>query len=214
MGRKLTDDKQGEILRTGITQFAKLGYDRANINPIAKKAGISVGVLYKYYGSKEEFFLSCVRKSLEALQAVLDPVRSAGEHPEELAEHLVRAAADFARDNREEMLLYHRITNWEKGEETRRLAREIEEESSRVYVRLMTDLARRGMLRQRVRPEYMAMFFDNLLMMLQFTGSLTYYDERWRIYCGEPDREELIRQMTSLMAGFFRESGPDAEQGE
>ena len=58
MGRKLTDDKQGEILRTGITQFAKLGYDRANINTIAKKAGISVGVLYKYYGSKEEFFLS------------------------------------------------------------------------------------------------------------------------------------------------------------
>ena len=52
MGRKLTDDKQGEILRTGITQFAKLGYDRANINTIAKKAGISVGVLYKYYGSK------------------------------------------------------------------------------------------------------------------------------------------------------------------
>lgn len=212
MGRKLTEDKKTEILHTGIARFAQLGYDRANINTIAKEAGISVGVLYKYYGSKEEFFLSCVRKSLEALQDVLDPIRDAGANPREIAESLVRAAADFARDNREEMLLYHRITNWEEGERARRLAREIEEESSRVYVRLMTDLSRRGMLRQQVRPEYLAMFFDNLLMMLQFTGSLAYYDERWRIYCGETDREELIRQMTLLLEGFFRESG--AEQGE
>ena len=58
MGRK-TDgrDKQGEIPRTGITQFAKLGYDRANINTIAKKkAGISVGVLYKFTGARKNSF--------------------------------------------------------------------------------------------------------------------------------------------------------------
>ena len=126
----------------------------------------------------------------------------------------MRATANLARDNREEMLLYHRITNWGKGEETRRLAREIEEESSRVYVRLMTALARRGMLRQRVLPDYMAMFFDNLLMMLQFTGSLTYYDERWRIYCGGAGPGGTDPADDKSHGGIFRESGPDAEQGE
>ena len=47
MLKKLTDDKLEEILEVGIMEFADKGPDGANINVIAKKAGISVGVLYK-----------------------------------------------------------------------------------------------------------------------------------------------------------------------
>lgn len=209
--KKLTENKKKEIIQTGIAEFAKQGFDRANINVIAKKAGISVGVLYKYYESKETFFLACVRKSLETLHQVLDPDSLRGLQPVEIAEKLVRAAVNFSRDNRDEALLYHQITNWEKGDKTRALAREIEKESSSVYIRMMRSFQEMGLLRSDVKPEYLAMFFDNLLMMLQFTGSCTYYDERWRLYCGNPDREELVSQMIRVLAGFFQEPG-DGQQ--
>jgi TetR/AcrR family transcriptional regulator len=212
--KRLTESKQKEIIQTGIAEFAKLGYDGANINVIAKKAGISVGVLYKYYESKEAFFLACVRKSLETLHQLLDPEGFRGLQPEEAAGKLVQAAVNFSRDSRDEVLLYHQITNWEQGEKTRELAREIEGDSSSIYVQLMRSFQERGMLRTDVKPEYLAMFFDNLLMMLQFSGSCTYYDERWRLYCGKTDKEELAAQMIRMLAGFFRNPDEKDRSGD
>ncbi|HCY79311.1 MAG TPA: hypothetical protein DHU74_06310 [Clostridiales bacterium] len=71
MYKKLDDNAKQLILETGIDEFAERGLDRANINVIAKKAGVSVGVIYKYFGDKDSFFLACVRHSLAQLDAVL-----------------------------------------------------------------------------------------------------------------------------------------------
>ncbi|MFC2662235.1 MAG: hypothetical protein ACFNYI_03705, partial [Eubacterium sp.] len=84
-----------------------------------------------------------------------------------------------------------------------------EGDSSSVYVQMMRSFQEKGMLRSDVKPEYLAMFFDNLLMMLQFS-SCTYYDERWRLYCKETDKKELAAQMVRMLAVFFRE--PDGEK--
>ena len=56
MYKKLDEKTMHLILETGIDQFARFGLDRANINTIAKAAGVSVGVLYKYFGDKDSFF--------------------------------------------------------------------------------------------------------------------------------------------------------------
>ena len=71
MYKKLDEKTLDLILETGIDQFAQCGLDRANINTIAKTAGVSVGVLYKYFGDKDSFFLACVRHSLSLLDQVL-----------------------------------------------------------------------------------------------------------------------------------------------
>lgn len=71
MYKKLDDNAKQLILETGIDEFAERGLDGANINVIAKKAGVSVGVIYKYFGDKDSFFLACVRHSLALLDAVL-----------------------------------------------------------------------------------------------------------------------------------------------
>ena len=56
MLKKLTDDKMIEILEVGIEEFANKGLDKANINVIAKKAGISVGVYTNIMKIKMHFF--------------------------------------------------------------------------------------------------------------------------------------------------------------
>ena len=45
MYKKLDEKTMDLILETGIDQFAQCGLDRANINTIARTAGVSVGVL-------------------------------------------------------------------------------------------------------------------------------------------------------------------------
>ena len=67
MYKKLDDGRINSILETGIDEFAANGLDRSNINLIAKNAGVSVGVIYKYFGDKDGFFLACVRHSLDLL---------------------------------------------------------------------------------------------------------------------------------------------------
>ena len=72
MLKRLTEGKINEILETGIVEFAQNGPDRANINVIARKSGVSVGVIYKYYQNKDAFFEACLRQALKALERVIN----------------------------------------------------------------------------------------------------------------------------------------------
>ena len=76
MYKKLEEEDISFLLETGIAEFAAKGLDRANINVIAEKAGMSVGVIYKYYGDKDKFFLSCVEYSLKLLEKAFQDVIS------------------------------------------------------------------------------------------------------------------------------------------
>ena len=84
MYKKLDEKTMHLILETGIDQFARFGLDRANINTIAKAAGVSVGVLYKYFGDKDSFFLaSWIRfcKRPWRTKRILSPASAASSAP-------------------------------------------------------------------------------------------------------------------------------------
>ena len=49
--------KQDVIVAAGLAEFAAHGYDLASTNRIVRRAGISKGVLFKYFADKEAFFL-------------------------------------------------------------------------------------------------------------------------------------------------------------
>ena len=64
MYKKLTDEQIQIIIDSGIAEFAHEGFVGANLSRIAKSAGVSVGVIYKYYADKKDLFLA-KRKSLK-----------------------------------------------------------------------------------------------------------------------------------------------------
>ena len=45
--QRIDDDRKNIILEAGIEEFSSKGYENANINIIAKNAGISIGLMYK-----------------------------------------------------------------------------------------------------------------------------------------------------------------------
>ena len=126
MARKLTEEKINEIMETGIREFADSGYDRANTNVIAHKAGISVGVLFKYFKNKEGLFLACLRHSLDILESVLAEVESSGDNAFFKAESLFRTVIGFSRSHGDYIRMYHMITTGSNKALTAKLASEIE----------------------------------------------------------------------------------------
>lgn len=50
------DTRKQEILSGALRVFAKKGYDKTTISDIAKETGISQGLCYRYYASKEEIY--------------------------------------------------------------------------------------------------------------------------------------------------------------
>lgn len=65
--KRQSTTKQESVIHAGIEEFSCKSYTDANTDCIAKKCGISKGLLFHYFGSKKEFYLYCLSQSLETL---------------------------------------------------------------------------------------------------------------------------------------------------
>jgi AcrR family transcriptional regulator len=206
MLKKLSEEQIVEILETGISEFAANGLDRANINVIAKKSGVSVGVIYKYYKDKEDFFLACLRHSLETLRSAISEAVTDDEKLLVRAEKLIRAVQRSAREHNIYNIMYNEITAGASQKYSQILAKEIEGISSEVYIKFITEAKASGEIRDDIDPRMFAFFFDNLLLSLQFSYSCDYYRERFKIFCGEDildDDERVVSELLKFVESAF-----------
>jgi AcrR family transcriptional regulator len=63
----LSEWRHQEVLEAARHIFAKLGYAAANMEEIAKQAGMAKGTVYLYFKSKEEVFADVLASDLESL---------------------------------------------------------------------------------------------------------------------------------------------------
>ena len=210
MYKKLGEAAMEAILESGVEEFARCGYQPASVAKVARSAGVSVGVIYKYFGDKQAFFLACVRHSLELLDATLREAVPEGADAKTGVRALVRALIDAARRHGNYNVLYNEITSGSCRAFAPELAREIEARTAALYTRLFAAARAEGTLRAEIPPERFAFFFDNLLMMLQFSYSCDYYQHRMRLYCGENatwNDEMMADQLTRFLLGAMRGEG-------
>jgi AcrR family transcriptional regulator len=64
--KQIRDRRREQIMNAALKVFARRGFIGAKTNMIAKEAGLSEGLLYKYFNSKEELFVSLVQMAVEA----------------------------------------------------------------------------------------------------------------------------------------------------
>ena len=69
-------ESREKIIRAAFKEFGEHGYEGASTNQICLAAGISKGLLYHYFGSKEKLFLSvcdcCIRDIEEELIGLME----------------------------------------------------------------------------------------------------------------------------------------------
>jgi len=186
--KKLTEEKQRQIIDCAISEFADKGFTGAGMSAIAKSAGISVGVLYKYYDDKKALFLACVRLVVGNLEEFLSQLTAKSDKPLNYARALVTELQAYSKRHGDYIRLYHEITGTDKF--APELVCEIEGYTAALYTRIISDAQKEGNLRNDLDPGLFAMFFDNLLMMMQFSYSCPYYMERFRLYAGDETQED------------------------
>ncbi len=204
MLKPLTKEQTDLILRTAAEEFANGGYAHTSISAIARKSGVSVGVIYKYYEDKADLFKACVVRCLEALDEVFEQAHNMNLSLMQMAEELIIQVQIFARKNPEYFRLYHQITVSGSSFMTPEIAELIEGRSARLYSGLMKKAGESGEIRHDMDPSLFAFFFDNLLMMLHFSYTCGYYENRFRIFCGDDitERDEEVReQMLKFIGG-------------
>lgn len=204
MLKPLTKEQTENILKTAAEEFANGGFAHTSVGAIARKAGVSVGVIYKYYKDKEDLFNACVIRSLDALDEVFEQAHNRNLGLMEMAEELIKQIQLFARKNPEYFRLYHQITVSGSPAVTPEIAELIEGRSARLYSGLMQKAGESGEIRGDMDPSLFAFFFDNLLMMLHFSYTCGYYENRFRIFCGDDvtERDEEVReQMLKFIGG-------------
>lgn len=202
MYKKFDDGTIEFLLETGIEEFSSNGLDRANINHIAKNAGVSVGVIYKYYQDKDSFFLACVEHSLKLLENALNSVIENEDDIENCIRLIVAELLDGADKHQNCYVMYNEITSGSCRRFAADLAEKIESHTASIYTKLIEKAKADGKISYDGNPRMLAFFFDSWLMMLQFSLSCDYYKERLKIFCGEDileDKQSLGDMLTELM---------------
>lgn len=69
----IRQEKRQLIMDTALELFAASGFENTTITQIAKKAGISKGLLYNYFISKEELLEAILNKGIDDMLAGFDP---------------------------------------------------------------------------------------------------------------------------------------------
>ena len=205
MLKKLTEEQQAKIIDTATIEFADKGFKGAGLSNIAKEAGVSVGVIYKYYEDKEALFTACVKKTLDYLDEVLDMTGATDLQTislPDMVRALVNQVQASCRTHPEYFRLYHQITAGNDVEHGAYMAEIIERPSAKAYMAVLKKAVEEGVIDERLDPGAGAFFFDNLLMMLHYAYSCAYYKERMDIYCGESfaaDEKKMEEQMVRFI---------------
>lgn len=67
-------DKRRKLLRQAARWFAEQGYDRASMSGLAVACGVSKGLLYHYFSSKDDILAAIIREHLSELLEALEGI--------------------------------------------------------------------------------------------------------------------------------------------
>ncbi len=204
---RASDARKEKILEVGIEEFSSKGFENANINIIAKNAGISIGLMYKYFATKEDLFLTCIQRGCSILDEELEKIMNSDEKILLKAARVIRTICYHSKKHGNYIRLYNEITAEKNPSLAKMLAREIEFPTSKKYITAIAQAYAKNDVRQDLDPRLLAFFLDNLLTMLQFSYTCAYYRERFEIYTGinvdEMDDDQVVYQLLKFIESAF-----------
>ena len=71
-------EKRRLILRAAITVFARSGYHTSRVSDVAKEAGVAYGLVYHYFGSKEDLLETIFRRTWSRMLEAVEEVEQSG----------------------------------------------------------------------------------------------------------------------------------------
>lgn len=74
LNKKIRDERKEQILNAALRIFARKGVGSTKVSDIASAAGVSHGLVYQYFKSKEEIFETLVENAIELTRQAADTI--------------------------------------------------------------------------------------------------------------------------------------------
>lgn len=84
------------ILGAAEQEFARYGLESARIDQIAERSGVTKGMIYHYFGSKEKLYEAALEQIFAPLLMSLQPFAAAGIDPRKALEGVIRRILEIA----------------------------------------------------------------------------------------------------------------------
>lgn len=109
---KATQDKRDQsinlLVDTSLELFSEQGYDATSIRTIAQRAGISLGLMYNYFKSKEELLVEICRRGGADIAASFENVLPEWQQLSDIERH-IRQTVKILKEKRNFWRLIHGI---------------------------------------------------------------------------------------------------------
>ncbi len=97
---RVKQKKKEQVLMAGLEVFAEKGLTAAKMSDIAKKAGVSYGLVYNYFTSKEQIIIELVNNGLSSIQELIDEIKKTPLPPlERIRETFIRLFDYHSKDS-------------------------------------------------------------------------------------------------------------------
>jgi AcrR family transcriptional regulator len=106
---QIRTEKRQLITEAALQLFASEGYAATSIDKIARQAGISKGLMYHYFDSKEALLQNIIDSLSDEIGEMIDP-NNDGVVTREEAEHFIDKMFDLLINRKEEMKLYYQCS--------------------------------------------------------------------------------------------------------
>lgn len=106
---EIRGERRAQIMQTALELFATQGYENSSIAKIAKSLGISKGLLYNYFSSKEELLDRILNEEVDKMMDLFDPNHDGVLETSEM-ESFIRHMFARIKKNRNFYLLYFKVT--------------------------------------------------------------------------------------------------------
>jgi len=104
----IREGRRQQLMESALHLFASEGYAHCTISMLAASAGISKGLLYHYFKSKEELLEAIIEKGLDEMMGLFDPDRDGTLTVQEFT-NFIRKIFAILRSNKDFWVLYVRV---------------------------------------------------------------------------------------------------------
>jgi AcrR family transcriptional regulator len=192
--RLTPDQRREQLLELGLRLFSGGTIDDISIERLSEEAGVSRGLLYHYFGSKQGFHEAVVRRAAADLVAQTAPQDTAD--PLDRLHASMAAYVDYVRAN---LAGYRSLVRAAAG--GHEALRAIYEEARAVMIERVFESAALG-----------DVVVDNPANRLVVRGWAALAEETVLAWCDEPagvDRDRLVRMLTDALPALLGAMPPE-----
>jgi AcrR family transcriptional regulator len=207
---KIDEEKRARILDAALAEFSSRGFNAANINTIAKNAGISIGSMYTYFHSKEDLFLTVLDSGYAVIEESLRQIDLMNGSIFDKLEQILCYVQKYSRQYSLLNQAYLEATTQGIAHLSKKLSLKMETVSSQYYKAVLRAAQAEGVVDPDIDVEVASFCLDNIILLLQFSYSAEYYRERMKIFAGEHSPEQDERMGREIMYLLKKALSPPA----